>query len=203
MYRYVPVRYPVLVTWSEPAFDRHAVRNPPDSLPYCAPVVVSPYVCASRSQYVRRYSTVYHNSLFSLCFLVLIMSTNSVCSSYFHTYIPPSIQIELQAGAYESLCRHLQERSDEVSNIDLMTSSGFCRNCLAKWLVLEARKLGTALKKEQSNGKGSQLGSERDLHKLIRTLDAFGYDEAAEHVCGCTYPEWKKRFQKKATEDQL
>ncbi len=38
----------------------------------------------------------------------------------------------LEAGAFRSLCMHLAERSDAVQNIDLMTTSGFCRNCLAK-----------------------------------------------------------------------
>jgi Protein of unknown function (DUF1244) len=42
------------------------------------------------------------------------------------------ILLQLQAAAFRSLCRHLQERSDLVSNMDLMSVSGFCRNCLAK-----------------------------------------------------------------------
>ena len=42
------------------------------------------------------------------------------------------VMLRLQAGAFLSLCQHLRTRSDEVRNIDLMTISGFCRNCLAK-----------------------------------------------------------------------
>jgi hypothetical protein len=42
------------------------------------------------------------------------------------------ILLQLEAAAFRSLCRHLQERSDLVSNMDLMSVSGFCRNCLAK-----------------------------------------------------------------------
>jgi hypothetical protein len=42
------------------------------------------------------------------------------------------ILLQLQAAAFRSLCKHLQERSDLVSNMDLMSVSGFCRNCLAK-----------------------------------------------------------------------
>jgi hypothetical protein len=42
------------------------------------------------------------------------------------------IQTRLQARAFESLCEHLRARSDLVPNMDLMTISGFCRNCLAK-----------------------------------------------------------------------
>ena len=40
--------------------------------------------------------------------------------------------IRLQAGAFLSLCYHLRMRSDTVQNMELMTISGFCRNCLAK-----------------------------------------------------------------------
>lgn len=52
--------------------------------------------------------------------------------NYVEEYLPASIIEKLEAGAYQSLCNHLRERSDEVQNIDLMTISGFCRNCLAK-----------------------------------------------------------------------
>jgi Protein of unknown function (DUF1244) len=38
----------------------------------------------------------------------------------------------LQAAAFRSLCQHLQQHSAQVSNMDLMTLAGFCRNCLAK-----------------------------------------------------------------------
>jgi sulfite reductase alpha subunit-like flavoprotein len=38
----------------------------------------------------------------------------------------------LQAAAFRSLCQHLQQHSSQVSNMDLMTLAGFCRNCLAK-----------------------------------------------------------------------
>jgi len=51
---------------------------------------------------------------------------------YCGTCLPTAVTEKLQAGAFASLCRHLQERSDAVSNMDLMTVSGFCRNCLAK-----------------------------------------------------------------------
>lgn len=46
--------------------------------------------------------------------------------------ISDDIMMRLQAGAFNSLCHHLRVRSDEVQNIDLMSISGFCRNCLAK-----------------------------------------------------------------------
>jgi uncharacterized protein len=38
------------------------------------------------------------------------------------------------AAAFRTLVAHLQHRSD-ASNIDLMGLSGFCRNCLADWLM--------------------------------------------------------------------
>ena len=53
-------------------------------------------------------------------------------TNYVETYLPPSIVQQLEAGSFQSLCNHLKERSDQVQNIDLMTVSGFCRNCLAK-----------------------------------------------------------------------
>ena len=43
---------------------------------------------------------------------------------------------KLQAGAFRSLLQHLQYHSNDISNIDLMTVSGFCRNCLAKVCIL-------------------------------------------------------------------
>jgi len=41
-------------------------------------------------------------------------------------------KMKIEAGAFKSLLQHLSERSDAVQNIDLMSVSGFCRNCLAK-----------------------------------------------------------------------
>ncbi len=38
------------------------------------------------------------------------------------------------AAAFRRLVRHLRYRHD-VQNIDLMGLSGFCRNCLADWIV--------------------------------------------------------------------
>jgi hypothetical protein len=60
-------------------------------------------------------------------------------TNYVEEYLPPSIVEKLEAGAFQSLCSHLRERSDEVQNIDLMTVSGFCRNCLAKASILAYR----------------------------------------------------------------
>ena len=57
---------------------------------------------------------------------------DGVFSNYVESHLPPAIVEKLEAGAFRSLCNHLKERSEEVQNIDLMTISGFCRNCLAK-----------------------------------------------------------------------
>ena len=124
---------------------------------------------------------------------------------YYQSQIPPEIATILEAGAFRSLCAHLQERSDEVQNIDLMTLSGFCRNCLAKWVVLEARKLADELKKQGQSGAGDGklILTKEKRQSVIQVLDALGYDEAAEEIYGCAYPEWKKRHAKKATEEQM
>ena len=83
-------------------------------------------------------------------------------------------QLELEAAAFRRLVSHLQERTD-VQNIDLMNLSGFCRNCLSKWLVAAAEDKGLEL----------------DL------------DQAREGVYGMPYGEWKDKFQKEATPEQV
>jgi uncharacterized protein len=83
-------------------------------------------------------------------------------------------KLELEAAAFRRLVSHLQERTD-VQNIDLMNLSGFCRNCLSKWLAAEAK--------------------DRDL-----SLDL---EQAREEVYGMPYSDWKSKFQKEATAEQL
>ena len=119
----------------------------------------------------------------------------------YYSTLPASVRTKLEAGAFASLCAHLQDRSDAVQNIDLMTLSGFCRNCLAKWLVVEARKLSAELKADANNTTTST--SNDGKANLIQALDALGYDETAEHVYGCAYAAWKKRHAKKATDEQM
>lgn len=53
-------------------------------------------------------------------------------------------QQALEAAAFRRLVAHLQGRTD-VQNIDLMNLSGFCRNCLSKWLRAEAEAQGLPL----------------------------------------------------------
>ena len=109
------------------------------------------------------------------------------------------VMVRLRAGAFLSLCRHLRDRSDVVQNMELMTIGGFCRNCLAKWLVLQARTIS-----DQIGADDVAASYFFDQRKgAIESLDSFGYDLAAKYVYGCAYPEWKKLHQKKATEDQM
>ena len=69
---------------------------------------------------------------------------------------------------------HLQKRTD-VQNIDLMNLSGFCRNCLSKWYVSAAENHGIKI----------------------------NYDDARNIIYGMPYEEWKEKYQKKATKEQL
>ncbi len=82
-------------------------------------------------------------------------------------------RIEVEAAAFRGLVEHLRQRTD-VQNIDLMNLAGFCRNCLAKWYRAAALERGVELS-----------------------------DEAArEAIYGMPYAEWKRRYQKEATEEQ-
>ena len=83
-------------------------------------------------------------------------------------------KLELEAAAFRRLVSHLQERTD-VQNIDLMNLSGFCRNCLSKWLAAEA----------------ADKGLELDL------------EAAREEVYGMPYADWKAKHQTEATAEQL
>lgn len=47
-----------------------------------------------------------------------------------------SVSDAVAAAAFRRLVAHLQHRTD-VQNIDMMGLTGFCRNCLADW-VMEA-----------------------------------------------------------------
>jgi uncharacterized protein len=55
------------------------------------------------------------------------------------------------AAAFRTLVRHLQHRSD-ASNIDLMGLSGFCRNCLADWLIEADPALNKDVAREAVHG---------------------------------------------------
>ncbi|MFK7795483.1 MAG: DUF1244 domain-containing protein [Gammaproteobacteria bacterium] len=83
-------------------------------------------------------------------------------------------QMEIEAAVYRRLVEHLQSKPD-VQNIDLMNLADFCRNCLSKWYVTAAKDQGLEL----------------------------DYDQAREQVYGMPYSEWKDKYQKEATPEQL
>mmetsp|Transcript_26440 Transcript_26440/g.39099 ORF Transcript_26440/g.39099 Transcript_26440/m.39099 type:complete len:376 (-) Transcript_26440:1902-3029(-) len=116
--------------------------------------------------------------------------------NYMDQHLSPSLIEKLQAGAFRSLCQHLKDHSNEVQNIDLMAVSGFCRNCLAKWIVMEARDISASM--SQDTGETGE-----EVERIIQMLDALGYDEAAQNVYGCNYEDWKKKHAKKASDEQM
>ena len=80
---------------------------------------------------------------------------------------------ELEAAAFRGLVAHLQKRTD-VQNIDLMNLAGFCRNCLSKWYLAEAK----------------QRGMDMD------------YEGAREEIYGMPYTQWKSQHQLPASDEQ-
>jgi hypothetical protein len=83
-------------------------------------------------------------------------------------------RLELEAAVFRRLVAHLRERTD-VQNIELMTTAGFCRNCLGDWYREAAAEKGIGIEK----------------------------DEAREIVYGMKPTEWKNRYQTEATAEQL
>lgn len=58
---------------------------------------------------------------------------------------------EVAAAAFRRLVRHLRHRHD-AQNIDLMGLAGFCRNCLADWIVDAGAPLDKAAAREAIHG---------------------------------------------------
>ena len=81
---------------------------------------------------------------------------------------------QLEAAAFRRLLQHLNTRAD-VQNIDLMILAGFCRNCLSDWY------------REAATERGLQITR----------------DEAREHIYGEPFAQWKAKYQKDATPEQL
>ena len=84
------------------------------------------------------------------------------------------IQNQIYTQVLKRLILHLQKRTD-VQNIDLMNLSGFCRNCLSKWYVSEAETKGIKV----------------------------DYEDARKIIYGMPYSDWKIKYQKEATKEQL
>ncbi|GMU45495.1 MAG: hypothetical protein AMXMBFR26_02770 [Porticoccaceae bacterium] len=81
---------------------------------------------------------------------------------------------EIEAAVFRRLLAHLDSRKD-VQNIELMNLAGFCRNCLSKWYVAAAAERGAVV----------------------------DYEQARELVYGEPYDQWKAKYQREATPDQV
>jgi hypothetical protein len=81
---------------------------------------------------------------------------------------------ELEAAAFRRLLEHLRERTD-VQNIEMMNLAGFCRNCLSNWMKDAADQRGVPMSK----------------------------DESREAIYGMPFDEWKAKYQKEASKEQL
>jgi hypothetical protein len=86
-----------------------------------------------------------------------------------------TVTTELEATVLHRLLRHLNAKRTDVQNIDLMILAGFCRNCLADWYREAAAERGIDMSKQQ----------------------------ARDHIYGGSAAEWKAKYQKEATEEQL
>ena len=81
----------------------------------------------------------------------------------------------IAADAFRHLVRHLRHRHD-AQNIELMGLAGFCRNCLADWII--------------------EAGAQKNGQPLDKTA-------AREVIHGLPASEWKARYQTEVTTDQL
>ena len=81
---------------------------------------------------------------------------------------------EIEAAVLRKFLEHLDMRKD-VQNIDLMILAGFCRNCLSRWYRNAAIERGVDMDNEA----------------------------AREAIYGMSYDEWKEKYQKPATDEQL
>ena len=83
-------------------------------------------------------------------------------------------QDRLDAAAFRRLLSHLDANKD-VQNIDLMILADFCRNCLGDWYLEAAHAEGL------------------DMTKT----------DARTRVYGMPQAEWKEKFQRPATPEQI
>jgi uncharacterized protein len=87
--------------------------------------------------------------------------------------IDDKTRIELEAAVFRRVVDHLRSRTD-VQNVDMMDLTGFCRNCLASWMMAEADAMGLAMTR----------------------------DACREAVYGMPYAEWKAKYQRGLTPEQ-
>ena len=83
-------------------------------------------------------------------------------------------KLKIESATFQKLLEHLRENPD-VQNIDMMNLANFCRNCISKWYLAESEKIGIKI----------------------------SYDEARELIYGMPYSEYKEKYQKEATKEQL
>lgn len=83
-------------------------------------------------------------------------------------------KVKIESATFRRLLEHLRQNPD-VQNIDMMNLANFCRNCISKWYVAEAEKIG----------------------------DKLTYEEAREIIYGMPYSDYKAKYQKEATKEQL
>ncbi len=81
---------------------------------------------------------------------------------------------KLDAAAFRRLLSHLDNNKD-IQNIDLMILANFCRNCLGDWYREAAEANGVDMSK----------------------------DDARARIYGMAYGEWKEKYQKPATPEQM
>jgi uncharacterized protein len=82
--------------------------------------------------------------------------------------------MEVEAVVLHRLVDHLRMHT-EVQNIDLMNLAGFCRNCLSKWY------------REAAEERGIEMS----------------YEEARELIYGMPYAQWKAKYQKESSLEQV
>ncbi|MEM7295057.1 MAG: DUF1244 domain-containing protein [Pseudomonadota bacterium] len=85
--------------------------------------------------------------------------------------LDPQTQLEIEAAAFRRMRAHLMEERKDVQNIDLMNLSGFCRNCLSRWMQEAAAERGI----EMSKSEGREL------------------------LYGMPFDAWKARYQTEAS----
>ena len=77
---------------------------------------------------------------------------------------------KIEAATFRRLIKHFKENPN-IQNIDLMELAGFCRNCISKWYLEEAKQNGVEL----------------------------NYDEAKEIVYSMSYKNSPKRSPKRTS----
>lgn len=80
-------------------------------------------------------------------------------------------QLEIEAAAFRRLQQHLLSDRKDVQNIDMMNLTGFCRNCLSRWVQEAAAERGIEMTK----------------------------DEGREAFYGMPFAEWREKYQTEAT----